>query len=100
MMCSLKKCYIVNVSWGNNKKFSKVFKTRYDAEAFFNHVQEEIQESYPNYSIRKSKLHNKRWYFSPVGNEGVFVSLTPQEFVSSDLAISEYNNYMSSESED
>lgn len=100
MMYSLKKCYIVNVSWGENKKFSKVFKTRYDAETFFNHVQKEIQESYSRYPMHKSKLHNKRWYFSPVDNEDVFVSLTPQEFVSSSLAISEYNDYMASESED
>ena len=95
-----KKCYIVNVSWGQNKKFLKVFKTRYDAEQFFKYVMAGMEQSYPNSTMFSDMQRNKKWYLSPVDEKDVFVSLQSQDFISSALVISEYDNYMSSENED
>lgn len=93
-------CYIVSVSWGINKNFQKVFKRRSSAEEFFLYVKKEIENNYPNETLFLDTAHNKDWYVSPVKYDKVFCSLRTQEFISSTLAIDEYNRYMNKEMEE
>ena len=60
----------------------------------------EMEQSYPNSTMFSDMQRNKKWYLSPVDEKDVFISLQSQDFISSALAISEYDNYMSSENED
>jgi hypothetical protein len=89
------------VSLGPRKKFMKVFGLRCMAEDFYLKAKEHIKESYPNEKFFETQKHNQNWMYSLENNSKenneVFISLKKQEYVSSTLAMNEFEAFLKEE---
>ena len=94
------KCFVVSVSWSENKKFQKVFKHRIYAENFFNYVKEEIKVNFLNSKFLDVNKKDQDWYFAPKEEKDVFVSLRCEFYASSDKAIKEYEDWTLQKTQD